>query len=417
MASAISITDGLDLVSPARYERGYPHETWSRLRRESPVHRCEPPGYGPFWAITRHADICDISKRPDVFLNAPGIVVLDEEQMRQQQEQPGFNGMKTIIEMDPPAHRSFRKVASGWFTPRSLARLESVVEDSARSLVDSLAEEGDGECDFVTRVAAAHPLRILSQSLGVPRDDEPYILRLTNELFSGDDPEFQREAASRQERFAKLGMEFFDYFSKIIADRRANPRDDLASVLANASVDGAPMGPVETLGYYLIVFTAGHDTTRNAISGGMLALLENEGELARLRRDPSLAASAVEEIVRWTTPVNYMKRTAARDVELRGRRISAGDELMLCYASANRDEEVFDEPFSFRIDRSPNRHLGFGIGEHFCLGAHLARRSQTALFGEIARRVERIELAGEPERTKSSFVAGIKHLPVRYRFS
>ena len=165
------------------------------------------------------------------------------------------------------------------------------------------------------------------------------------------------------------------------------------------------------------MFTAGHDTTRNAISGGLLALIENPAELARLREDPGRAAQAVEEIVRWTTPVNYMKRTVVRDVELRGQKIRAGEELMLCYASANRDEEVFDDPFAFRIERTPNRHLGFGIGEHFCLGAHLARRSSAALFGEIARRAQRLELAGTPERTASSFVAGVKHLPIRYRFS
>jgi cytochrome P450 len=415
----MQITDGSELILPTQYaERGYPHDVWTQLRRESPVHRCEPPGYGSFWAITRHADICEISKRPDAFANGKGIVVLDVEQTRMREaDASGLAGMKTIIEMDPPVHRSFRKVASGWFTPRSLARLEHAVDESARSLVDSLAADGDGECDFVTRIAVAHPLRILSQALGVPREDEALILRLTNELFSGEDPEFQRVGTTRQERIAQIGIEFYHYFSKIIEDRRTNPRDDLATVLANARIDGEPIGPVETLGYYLIVFTAGHDTTRNAISGGLLALLENPDQLTRLRRDPELAPRAVEEIVRWTTPVNYMKRTAARDVELRGEKIRAGEELMLCYASANRDEEVFDDPFAFRIDRSPNRHLGFGIGEHFCLGAHLARRSSTALFGEIARRVEHLELAATPARTASSFVAGVKHLPIRYRFS
>ena len=415
----MQITDGRELIFPTQYaELGYPHDVWTRLRRQSPVHHCEPPGYGAFWAITRHADICEISKRPDAFVNGNGIVVLDLEQTRMREtDQSGLAGMKTIIEMDPPVHRTFRKVASGWFTPRSLARLESAVTQSARSLIDALAADGDGECDFVTRIAVAHPLRILSQALGVPREDEALILRLTNELFSSEDPEFQREGVTRAERIAQIGLEFFQYFSKIIADRRANPRDDLATVLANASVDGAPMGPVETLGYYLIVFTAGHDTTRNAITGGLLALLENPDQLARLQRDPGLAPHAVEEIVRWTTPVNYMKRTTAHDVELRGQKIRAGEDLMLCYASANRDEEVFDDPFAFRIERSPNRHLGFGIGEHFCLGAHLARRSTTALFAEIARRARRLELAGEPQRTASSFVAGVKHLPVRYRFS
>jgi cytochrome P450 len=413
----MQITDGRELIFPTQYERGYPHDVWTRLRHESPVHRCEPPGYGAFWAITKHADICDISKRPDVFENARGIVVLDQEQARSREvDQSGFAGMKTIIEMDPPTHRTYRKVASGWFTPRSLARLERAVDESARSLIDGLAADGEAECDFVTRIAMAHPLRILSQALGVPQEDEALILRLTNELFASEDPEFQRPG-SREQRIREIGVEFFQYFSKIIADRRANPRDDLATVLANARIDGGPMGPVETLGYYLIVFTAGHDTTRNAISGGLLALVENPGELARLRADPGLAAQAVEEIVRWTTPVNYMKRTAARDVEVRGQKIRAGEELMLCYASANRDEEVFDDPFSFRITRDPNRHLGFGIGEHFCLGAHLARRSSTALFSEIARRVELLEPAGTPQRTASSFVAGVKHLPIRYRFA
>ena len=412
----MSIGDGLELIHPPCYaERGYPHESWTRLRREAPVHHFEPPGYTPFWAVTKHADICQISKQPLLFSNErKGIVVLDREQQRESGE--GFAEMKTIIEMDPPAHRSFRKVASGWFTPRSLARVDAAVDASAREVVDSLAADGEAECDFVARVAAAHPLRILSQVLGVPREDEPYILSLTNQLFSAEDPEFQREGETRQEQIQRLGLEFFQYFSKIIADRRSQPRDDLATVLANAQVDGAAMGEIETLGYYLIVFTAGHDTTRNAITGGVRALIEHPAELAKLR-DPGLAAPAVEEIVRWTTPVNYMKRTATRDTELRGQKIREGDQLAMFYASANRDEEVFDEPFRFRIDRDPNRHLGFGIGEHFCLGAHLARRSQRALFSEIGARVEKLELAGEPENTASSFVAGIKHLPVRYRFS
>jgi len=415
----MQITDGSELIFPTQYaERGYPHAVWSRLRRESPVHHCSPPGYGSFWAITKHADICDISKRPDAFVNGKGIVLLDDEQARMREtDQSGLSGMKTIIEMDPPTHRTFRKVASSWFTPRSLARLEATVDESARSLIDGLAKDGDGECDFVTRVAVAHPLRILSHALGVPREDEALILRLTNELFSSEDPEFQRPGVTREQRIQEIGLEFFQYFSKIIAERRANPRDDLATVLANANVDGAPMGPVETLGYYLIVFTAGHDTTRNAITGGLLALLENPDQLALLRADPGRAAQAVEEIVRWTTPVNYMKRTVAHEITLRGQKIRAGEELMLCYASANRDEEIFEEPFAFRIERNPNRHLGFGIGEHFCLGAHLARRSSTALFSEIARRAERLELAGEPQRTASSFVAGVKHLPIRYRFA
>jgi cytochrome P450 len=411
------LTDGFDLIDSGHYgAHGPPHETWTRLRRESPVHRCEPPDYEPFWAVTRHADICHVSKNPDTFLNAPGIVVMRDDQRRLRESGEGLGAMRVIIEMDPPEHRSIRKVASPWFTPRALGRVDAAVEKSARHLVDELAgETGEGECDFAQQVATAHPLRILSTILGVAREDEPTILRLTNQLFAADDPELQREGVDRNQAIRELGLELYQLFGRIIEDRHANPRDDLASVLANAEVDGAALGPMETFGYYLITFTAGHDTTKNALAGGMRALAENPEELERLRADLSLVPSAVEEIVRWATPVNYMKRTLARDVELGGQRIREGEALALFYASANRDEDVFDEPFRFRIDRDPNRHLGFGIGEHFCLGAHLARRSQQALFRELASRLEFVELAGEPEQIASSFVVGLKHLPIRYR--
>ncbi|MDH3214496.1 MAG: cytochrome P450 [Myxococcales bacterium] len=413
----MSITDGFDLIDPRPYgKHGPPHATWTALRRSSPVHRCHPPGYAPFWAVTRHADICEISKHPETFLNAPGIVVVPEDRPIDRSE--GVGAMRTIIEMDPPDHRKFRKVASPWFTPRALGRIDAAVQKSARALVDDLAAgSGEGQCDFAVDIAAAHPLRILSTILGVPREEEPRILRLTNQLFAADDAELQREGPDRAQAMRELGMELYQLFSKIIEDRRANPRDDLASVLANGRVDGALMGPLETFGYFLITFTAGHDTTKNAIAGGMRALAENPDELEKLRRAPELVPAAVEEIVRWATPVNYMKRTAARDVELRGEKIREGDDLVLFYASANRDEDVFDDPFRFCVDRHPNPHLGFGIGEHFCLGAHLARRSQRALFSELVRRLESVELAGEPEWIRSSFVVGLKHLPVRYRIA
>jgi cytochrome P450 len=420
----MEITDGTEFVDPHAYARsGYPHATWTRLRRESPVHWCEPAQVMPFWAVTRHAQICAVSKRPALFQSAKGIVPATREVAERiaRGEKSPFDLMRTIITMDPPEHRKLRKVASPWFSPRALDRLAPVVEASARRLVDRLYESqvgGEGVCDFATEVAAQHPLRILSTILGVSQEDEPHILRITQQLFAGDDPEFQREEADREEAFRNLAVEFLHYFGKIIADRRARPRDDLASVLANARVDGEPMGDFETLGYYLITFTAGHDTTRNSLAGGMLALAEHSAELEKLRRDPAgRAADAVEEIVRWTTPVNYMMRTAAREIELAGAKIRAGDRLLLFYASANRDEAVFDDPFAFRIDRRPNPHLGFGIGEHFCLGAHLARASQRALFRELAGRLEDVELAGAPERLAASFVAGLKHLPIRYRLA
>jgi cytochrome P450 len=413
----MALTDGLDLIQPAAYgENGPPHESWTALRRESPVHRCDPENYDPFWAITRHADICEISKQPDEFLSAPGIIAMPSDHFDDRSE--GVGAMRTIIEMDPPEHRSYRKVASPYFTPRALGRVDAAVAESARSLVDKLAgTTGEGECDFATDVAAAHPLRILCTILGVPREDEPRILELTNQLFASDDPDLQREGEDREAAMKELGLELYQLFGGIIEDRRANPRDDLASVLANGKVDGELMGPLETFGYYLITFSAGHDTTKNALVTGMKALIEHPEQLAALRANPKLVEPAVEEVVRWATPVNYMKRTVARDLEFGGQQMREGDPLILFYASANRDEAVFENPFEFRVDRQPNRHLGFGIGEHFCLGAHLARRSQRALFGELARRLEHVELIGDPEWITSSFIVGLKHLPIRYRIS
>ncbi len=420
----MSITDGSELIDPHAYARtGYPHALWARLRRESPVHWCEPPVVMPFWAVTRHAQICEVSKQPGLFLNGKGILPAPREAAARiaRGERTPLDAMQTIITMDPPKHRKFRRVASPWFSPRAIAKLDTVVEASARRLVDRLYDAqvaGEGVCDFATEVAAEHPLRILSTILGVAQEDEPEILRITQQLFAGDDPEFQRPESDREEAFRNLGLEILRYFGKIIADRRAHPRDDLASVLASARVDGAPMGDRETLGYYLITFTAGHDTTRNSLAGGMLALVEHPVERAKLRRDPAgRVADAVEEIVRWTTPVNYMMRVAARDAELSGAKVREGDRLLLFYASANRDEAVFEKPFEFRVDRRPNPHLGFGIGEHFCLGAHLARASQRALFAELVPRLEDVELAAPPERLAASFVAGVKHLPIRYRLA
>jgi len=420
----MQITDGTELIDPHAYARaGYPHALWATLRREAPVHWCEPAQVMPFWAVTRHAHICEVSKQPDLFLNGKGILPATREvaERMARGEKGPFDLMRTIITMDPPGHRKFRRVASPWLSPRALTRLGAMVEASARRLVDGLYEAqvgGEGVCDFATEVAAQHPLRILSSILGVSREDEPHILRITQQLFAGDDPEFQREEADREEGFRNLGMEFLRYFGTIIADRRERPRDDLASLLANARIDGERMGDLETLGYYLITFTAGHDTTRNSLAGGMLALVEHPDEREKLRRDPAgRVADAVEEIVRWTTPVNYMMRTAARDTELAGAKIREADRLLLFYASANRDEEVFEDPWAFRIDRRPNPHLGFGIGEHFCLGAHLARSSQRALFRELFERLEDISLAAPPERLAASFVAGIKHLPIRYRLA
>ncbi len=403
--------DGLRLIDPQCYARfGYPHDEWTRLRRESPLHFFEPPGWPSFWAVTKHADILEISKQPDIFLNGSGMTI------ERNQREGGAAGqqVKTVINMDPPEHRQYRKVASPFFAPRSLRKLDPLIAETARKLVDSLGPEG--ECDFITEVASQHPLKIIACLLGVPESDEPFILKLTNELFGSEDPEFQR-SQDRMEGMREMFAEFWRYFHEMMEDRRARPREDLASVFANAQIDGEPMGDLETMGYCLIAFTAGPETTRGSIGGGMLALMENPEQRELWARDPELTSRASDEIIRFVTPVNTMVRTANRDYELRGQKIRKGDRLVLFYASANRDEEVFDDPLELRLDRYPNSHLSFGIGEHFCMGANLARKTTGSIFRELVTRLESIELAGDPQRTASNLVPGLKHLPIRYRLA
>jgi hypothetical protein len=394
-----TITDGHELIDPHHYaQHGPPHELWTRLRAESPVHRCEPPGFEPFWAITKYSDVFEISTAPNRFISSPGITVLTDAQ-QEALDTSAFASMRTIITMDPPEHWLVRRVASRVFTPRAIHELDAVIEQSAKETVDRLAgESGEGECDFATDVAAAHPLRVLSTMLGVPREQEPDILRLTNELFALDDPELQREGEDRQVAIMELGMELYSMFDAIIQDRRRCPRDDLATVLANGQVGGEPLGMMETVGYYLIVFSAGHDTTKNALVGGMNAFLQHPDELGKLQRNPDLVGRAVDELTRWTSPVNYMKRTAAEDAVIGGQQIAAGDSMVMFYASANRDEDVFDDPFDFRIDRQIDRHLAFGVGEHYCLGVNLAKRSQQALWRELAQSTRRSSSASSTSR-------------------
>lgn len=405
--------DGLDLISPVRYgEFGQPHAQWEQLRKE-PLQYFETGEREPFWAVTRHADIVEISARPEDFCNSNGIVVMTDEQSERRDRGYAVE-MKTIIEMDPPDHRVFRKVASGFFTPRGIERLDEIVETSARSVIDNLDPEG--EADFVETIAQKHPLRVLATILGIEPDQETQLLELTSQLLASDDPELRRQGEDRQEASFDLMMDFFNMFNTIIQDRRANPSDDLASMLANATFEnGEPLGDIETLGYYLIIFNAGHDTTRHSLTGAFQAFLENPDELKRLREDPGLLKTAVEEVVRYTAPVNYMKRTATRDLVYDGQDITEGDVLALFYASGSRDETVFEDPHRFDIGRSPNRHLGFGWAEHYCLGAHLARASIKALLAQLATRFESMEPAGPADYVASSFVVGPKHLPVRYK--
>ena len=411
-----NITNGYELVHPDYYgEHGPPYDIWDRLRAESPVHWCEVDDIEPFWAVTRQDDIKYISKTPELFLSEPGITLMPTDRVID--EEDGIGAMRVVINTDPPFHRDLRKVVSPSLTPRALQAIQEVIDKSAKGLVDELAGDGkEAETDLAMGIAVSHPLRVLAKAIGVPEEKEAQILELSNRLFAPDDLELGGGGTSPED-FEKLGQEFVELFLPIIEDRRKNPTNDLASVIANARINGEPMGPMETLGYYLIVFSAGHDTTKNSLAGGFSQLIQNPAEFAKVQKDISRAPDAVEEMIRWATPVNYMKRTAAQDTEVNGQKIREGDALVMFYASANRDETIFDDPYTFSIDRNPNRHIAFGHGEHFCMGTHFARRSMRAIVEQLARRVEHWELTGDPEWIRASFVVGLKHLPVRYKMS
>jgi cytochrome P450 len=263
----------------------------------------------------------------------------------------------------------------------------------------------------VKSIAVYYPLHVIMSIMGVPETDEPRMLKLTQELFGGTDPDMQRPDASET---SNAIFDFFQYFQSITAARRANPGEDLASVIANGKVNGCPLGDIETASYYIIVATAGHDTTSSTIAGGLQALIANPDQMKRLKENPALLNSAVEEMIRWVTPVQHFMRTATEDYVLRGKQIKAGQALSLLYLSGNRDDDVFPDPFSFKIDRDPNRHVAFGYGAHVCLGQHLAKMEIKAFFTELLKRLDHIEQVGEGKRVQSVFVSGLKTLPVRY---
>ena len=404
------------ITSQAYGEQSFPFEEWRWLRANDPIHWTDVDELENFWAITRHRHITEISSQPEVFSNEAGNIVIfreDQADTYDREDNP-FNSMRVIIQMDPPDHREFRNVASGFFTPRGITRLDEIVTNTARMVIDRLSEHGSEPVDFVAEVAQRHPLRVLCTILGVPPEDEDHLLELTSQLFAFDDPDLGPPGEDRQAAADLLGLQFYDLFNVIIEERRENPRDDLASLLANAQLEnGEPMGLIETLGYYLIVFNAGHDTTRHSLSGAIGAFLEHPEEFARLKKDPSLLKTAVDEIVRYTAPVNYMKRTAMQDYQLDDVLIKKGDRLCMFYGAANRDEEVFDDPDRFDVGREHNRHLGFGWAEHYCLGAHLAKASISALLEQMIERIESMEPAAESTYTASSFVHGYKTLPVK----
>jgi cytochrome P450 len=387
---------------------------FAAMRRDAPVAWIDAEGYPPFWAITKHADILEIERQHHRFVNEPRAVLQKLEAEAQARALTGgsANPVRSLVQMDDPDHRVYRALTQPWFLKSSLRRLEPDLKALATEFVDRMAEHGSA-CDFVRDVAAWFPLRVVMTLLGVPRSDEPLMLKLTQELFGPEDPDMRR--AGEGVDLMQALLDFNDYFNRLTDDRRRAPREDLASVIANATIEGAPIPDFERNSYYVIVATAGHDTTSSSIAGGLLALLQNPAEMTRLRADRTLLPKAADEMIRWTTPVKHFLRTATEDYALRGETIRAGDTSMLCYVSGNRDEEVFAEPFRFVVDRDPNPHLAFGYGAHLCLGRVLAKMEIEALFNELLDRVDAIALAGVPSVVQSNFVSGLKTLPIHYR--
>jgi cholest-4-en-3-one 26-monooxygenase len=347
---------------------------------------------------------------PEEFVSGPRLVI---DHLVAEVDNAGFP--PTLIQLDPPKHGVYRQLFSKRFTPRFLKRYHHDIDEIGKEVVDQLMANPSGEVDFVKEVSAPLPIAVIAWMLGLPRSDWQLLFDWTNRIIGSEDPEFNLGDKTSREVAMDTMTEVFLYFTKMVEEKKKNPADDLVSLFAHLEVDGERLPPMDVLALCLIIVVAGNETTRNATTGGMLAFIEHQDELRKLQANPSLLPHAIEEIVRWATPIIHFGRTATEDVELRGKKIKKGDALGLFYPSANRDEEVFEDPFAFRIDRNPNRHLGFGVGEHFCLGAHLARLEMEVAYKYLLPRIEEVELTGPVSRLHSSLVGGVKHLPIRYK--
>jgi cholest-4-en-3-one 26-monooxygenase len=403
--------DPFELVDAARYaRRGYPHDVWTRLRAEAPVAYFSPDGFEPFWAITKHADVQELAKQPQRFSSAQGIAL-----HRAGEVVPPTD---LVVMLDPPRHGPMRRAANPRFTPRGIRERRADIERIGLEIVDARASTGSsGELDFVERIAAPFPLAVIASFLGVPREDWDLLFRWTNEVIGREDPEYRRPGETPGQTVKRARGEVHAYFDRLVDQRRRDPRDDLMSELIRTEVEGKPLTQLQLVLYCELLVEAGNETTRNAIGGGLLAFSENPEEWHKLRDRPELLPGAVEEVLRWVSPISYFSRIATEDYALRGQTIRAGEQVALYWASANRDEDVFEDPFEFRVDRQPNPHLTFGFGEHFCMGAQLARIELEILYRLLLERVESFDVCGPVERLSSIQNGSIKHLPIRYRMA
>jgi hypothetical protein len=425
MSQTIDIPEDIarTVVTPKAYAEDAPvHEAFRWLRANQPLGMAHLEGIFPFWIVCKHADILEVSRQNDLFHSgdmAATFTSIEGDQTVRKMTGGSPHLVRTLVQMDAPDHPKYRVLTQSWFLPQNIRHLEARIRQIAREHVDRMASLG-GECDFVQDVALPYPLRVIMEILGVPPADEPRMLKLTQELFGAGDPELNRSRSNNPEQDGGLGdlqaviADFFMYFKKITDERKAHPGSDLASVIANGQIDGAPINDFEALCYYVIVATAGHDTTSSSTAGAIWGMCQFPEAFANLKADPALIPGLVDESIRWVTPVKHFMRSATQDTQLRGRHVKKGDWLMLCYPSGNRDEEVFDEPDVFRPERSPNRHLSFGYGAHLCLGQHLAKMEMRILWEEMIPRLSSLEFAGQPTRAEAAFVGGPKHLPIRF---
>lgn len=405
-----TFTDPATYGSPQKY-----YDLMAKLRREDPVHWTEPDGYRPFWLVTKRDDIVEVERRIDAFINAPRIILqtieAEEKIAEARKAEGGKHLIRSMNSIDGEEHRLYRGVTQKDFLRPNVENLTEKIEEIAAEFVQRLIDKGP-ECDFVREIARWYPLRVIMMLLGVPKEDEGKMLFLTEQLFGVSDKDVQNEHGPKDRK--ETVAEFFDYFRVLLEDRRRNPRDDLASKIANARIKGELIEDFEALSYYVTVATAGHDTTAASIAGGLLALIEHPQEMQKLRDNPELFKTAADEIMRWVAPVKHFFRTATQDIELRGRHIKAGDSVLVAFPSGCRDEEAFADPDQFRIDRSPNPHLALGDGIHVCLGQHLARLEIRLFFKQFLARIKSVELAGQPAWVEGNFISGMKRLPIRF---
>lgn len=398
------------LVNPLTYtdpKRVY--ELMARMRREKPVCKVEIDGVNPVWLVSKNEDIVFIEGNSEIFHAGPRAAVrpIADELAEQEMEQG-----KTLVQMDGVEHRKYRQIAQAWFMPRNLQTLSSTVKDAAKRYVDLMESKGPA-CDFASDVAFWYPLRVVLGLADMPEEADEIIVKLTQNLFGAADDEL---LSGEQLTQPQAAQRLFEFLLPLAEKKKINPGDDLMSVIVHAEVDGKPIDPAEMLAYLLIIVTAGHDTTSASLAGGMLALLEYPEQLQKLKDNPDLIPSAVDEIIRWVAPVKHFARTAMEDVELGGVTIPKGDSLMLMFSSATRDEAMFPDGDQFNIERKPNRHMAFGFGPHMCMGKYLAKMELEAFLTELLPRLDTIELNGEPKYLASNLVSGLKSLPVKFQF-